>query len=376
MKRRLLIDISLTLNAALVVAIFLSARKPSPPGNFVPAIAPVVAAVPTPAAPQTSPPDSGLPFQWDQIASPDPKIYRDNLRALGCPELTVREIIRAVINESFRPRRQAVLASFQDHYWDLVLRRQLIRRQWMPRSEWGQELASLAGEREKLLTDILGPEGLPAPDSRQTPRADLEQRLAWLSPEKREALIELEEKHQQSLREWTTSLGSRLNAPRTAEDEAQLQKVEQEFKASEARLLTPEELAKLSLSESNVAGWAASLPGFNPTEEQWQTLTELREHYEDSKAAWPPPACRARTRQVNCRIALTMPSRMRWTRTASPNINWPATISTRHSNASQRDTDCRTAWRPRRLTRNKPRRLKRTRLGPTQTCPRKINRPP
>jgi hypothetical protein len=280
---RLFIGLSVAFNVALAAAYFLPTKK-APAAHSSPP-PPIAAAPAQPPSPVNDSTNSEAAFRWDQVASPDLKIYRDNLRAIGCPELTLHEIMRAVINELFRLRRQAILASFQDHYWDLVLHRQLIRRQWIPRSEWGQALTALADKREKLLGEVLGPETSPSPDSRQTPRADLEQRLAWLSPEKREALIELEEKHQQRLAEWTKSLGSRVNGPRTAEDDAALRQVETEFDTAESQLLTPEELAEVRLSESNVAGWAASLPGFNPTEDQWQSLTELRAQYENSKAA-------------------------------------------------------------------------------------------
>jgi hypothetical protein len=104
-----------------------------------------------------------------------------------------------------------------------------------------------------------------------------------LSPEKREKLIELEEKQQQHLVEWAESLGSRVDGIPTPEDQDRLQKWQQEFAESEQQLLTPAELAELQLRESDVADWAGSLPGFDPTEDEWRSMTGLRSQYEESQ---------------------------------------------------------------------------------------------
>ena len=50
------------------------------------------------------------PFQWSQLESPDYPNYIANLRAIGCPERTVRELIAADLNDSFAPRREPLLA--------------------------------------------------------------------------------------------------------------------------------------------------------------------------------------------------------------------------------------------------------------------------
>ena len=115
---------------------------------------------------------------------------------------------------------------------------------------------------------------------RQSRRVEQERRLAWLSPEKRAKLIELEEQHQQLLAEWAGSIGLRVNGVPTSEDEDRIQKLQQEFEDAEKQLLTPEELDELRLRESDVADWAGSLPGFEPSEDAWRSMTEARAEYE------------------------------------------------------------------------------------------------
>jgi hypothetical protein len=160
MKTWPVIGFSLLLNAILAAAIILSIKTTAPPAPATP-VAAVPAFSPIPSAPPAeSSPSAGLPFQWNRISSDNLKIYRDNLRAIGCPELTVREIIRAVINENFGSRRRDILDSFQDKYWDRVLHGEQVRRQWLPRTEWGLALTSLAAERQQQISDVLGPDAL------------------------------------------------------------------------------------------------------------------------------------------------------------------------------------------------------------------------
>jgi hypothetical protein len=288
MNMRPLIGFSLALNFALAAAIFFSAKK-SPPPVHAGAVAPASdEIIPQALSSSEIPPSPGFRFRWSDVAADDLKMYRDNLRGIGCPELTVREIIRAVINENFGARRRDILNSFQDQYWDMVLREELVKRQALPQTEWGQALAALAAERQQLLADVLGWDALDGEATRQNERAELAQRRAWLPAEKRARLAELEEKHQQQLDEWTASVGSRTNGVPTPEDEARLQELQKDFDESEKQLLTPAEQAELKIRESDVSDWAANLPGFNPTEDEWRSLTQLRAQLEESQNALAP----------------------------------------------------------------------------------------
>ena len=287
LKTRLITAFSVALNLALAAAILLAPRKMAAPVQA--AVAKLAAAEtkpPTPLKPHATPPAT---LRWDQIAADDLKIYRDNLRAIGCPELTVQEIIRAVINENFGARRRGLLAPVEGQYWNLVLRGELHRRQRLPQTEWGQALTALAEERQELISDVLGPDALASEAVRQARQAEAEQRRSWLPADKRNQLADLEARHQQQLADWSAGLNQHPGRPPTPQDESRLQQIQMEFDAAERRLLTPTELSELKLRESDVAGWAASLPGFNPTEDEWRSLTQLRAQYAESQNALASP---------------------------------------------------------------------------------------
>ena len=53
-----------------------------------------------------SPSKAPTPFHWSQLEAPDYQTYIANLRAVGCPEQTVAEIISADVDALYAPRRR------------------------------------------------------------------------------------------------------------------------------------------------------------------------------------------------------------------------------------------------------------------------------
>jgi len=98
------------------------------------------------------------PFDWRQVESEDYKQYLANLRAIGCPEKTIKDIITADVNDLFASRMAAVTRTNQYRYW---------RRETVSRSEeQQQQLRDLYAQKQELLkalgvgtsdfTDLLG----------------------------------------------------------------------------------------------------------------------------------------------------------------------------------------------------------------------------
>ena len=101
-----------------------TAVAPLPAQKTVLAAAPSVAATPTPAP-------STAPFNWRQLESPDFPTFIVRLRAIGCPETTLRDIVKGELDEIYAERR-----------------RQADGR--------GTTLARLAQEEEIALSQLLG----------------------------------------------------------------------------------------------------------------------------------------------------------------------------------------------------------------------------
>jgi hypothetical protein len=277
MKLRLILILSVALNAALVVAIFAPSKRVQVVRREA---APVLAQADLPSPAPANPSAPARPFRWSEMVSDDLKMYRDNLRGAGCPELTVREIMTAVINEQFGARRHEILATAEDTYWDMVKRGDLMKRQTLPQTGWAKALTALVAEREQTLADVLGAETSGVEQKRQAQREEHERDRQWLAANKRAQLASLEASRDQHVAEWAAALGSR---PGTAEEQARLEQYQQEFEDGKKALLTADEQQELKLRESDVADWAANLPGFSPSEDEWRSLTALRLQLEQAQ---------------------------------------------------------------------------------------------
>src|SRR5947208_15093655 len=148
MRGRVLLWFSLGLNVALVVAWFCFPRV-VPVRNAAPAAS--LAAADPDRIYKTNVVVRRQNFTWDEIESADYPTYIANLRTIGCPETTIRDIIVADVNQLFSRRRATEVVTAEQQWW---------------RSEPHTDVTQAASERPKtleterrtLLTTLLGPE--------------------------------------------------------------------------------------------------------------------------------------------------------------------------------------------------------------------------
>ena len=104
MNAKTFLVISLLLNLGLAAALL---RPTAPAPAAPPPAAPAVTPAPTVAAPAARPRTVtqivtntlSQKFDWNAVESDDYKKYIANLRAIGCPEETIRDIITADVNK-------------------------------------------------------------------------------------------------------------------------------------------------------------------------------------------------------------------------------------------------------------------------------------
>jgi len=105
--KKLIFGGSILLNAVIGSALAWSlAHRPTPAAASAPALAvePAVS-LPDIAAERVTKPEP-RPFRWSQLESPDYGVYVANLRAIGCPEQTIREIISADLADLYAAKRE------------------------------------------------------------------------------------------------------------------------------------------------------------------------------------------------------------------------------------------------------------------------------
>ncbi len=137
MRWRVLILVSACVNVALLAA-WLSARK-----SAASIAASIEASTNAPAKSRTHVVVRRQLFTWSEVESEDYPTYIANLRDIGCPEQTLRDIIIADVNALFAKRRNDLPPSP-----DPVLA--------------ASSLKKLDDERRALLTSLLGPNWEPA----------------------------------------------------------------------------------------------------------------------------------------------------------------------------------------------------------------------
>src|SRR5213083_265263 len=114
MRLRVALAVSLGLNVALAAGWFFATRRPGhtsapPPGPETLA--------PPPNAPKPTVIVRRQNLTWDQIESADYPVYIANLRAIGCPASTIRDIIVADVNELYAERRAKEITIPAHQWW-------------------------------------------------------------------------------------------------------------------------------------------------------------------------------------------------------------------------------------------------------------------
>jgi hypothetical protein len=202
---------------------------------------------------------------WRQVESSDYREYIANLRAMGCPEQTIRDIIIADVEALFRERHRAQRnATNAFKYWQAGygLHRGLSEAEVARRQE-------LNREKNEVLQTLLGTEA-PAtapPVWDEMVSEALEQALDFLPQEKLAALRELRDRFSahavQSVRQGHPA------------------QLAADYQAALCELLTPEEKFEFDLRLSDTADrFRLALGPFRPTEDEFRALFALWHEFE------------------------------------------------------------------------------------------------
>jgi hypothetical protein len=229
----------------------------------------VVRTIDTPASEATNDFARTESFRWSMLQSSDAKKFVANLRAVGCPEQTVKDIILAMVNKQFAPRFAAVKGA-PNAFWKPT------RLGYVSTPDQRKELAALEKERGQLLKDLLGYD-VKEPDHRGYVPPDRSE-VAFLSEERRAALEqplkEAQDRHEKRLDAYLAEVqkrGGRDLQPLWAQ-------LQVEKRNDLAKLLTPAELEEYDLRNSYLAAdLRHNLSGFKPSPEEFRGLYRLQQ---------------------------------------------------------------------------------------------------
>lgn len=259
MRRRLLITLSAGLNLALGAILFFSGqRKAHPP--------PHVAAEPEVTGTNQAKAKVILRkqfFVWQQLESTDYPTYIANLRAIACPEQTIRDIIIADVNQLYAKKRLMEVVTPDQQWWRSTPDTNVLRAA-------AAKIVALEQERRDLLTTLLGPNWQQSDPTTHRPAVALNGPiLGELAPETAKAVEDIAAKSQQRAQAYVAQQKN-AGAPL---DPAELAKLDQQTRSELAQVLTPEQLQEYLLRYSQTAtDLRNELSGVNVTPDEFRKL--------------------------------------------------------------------------------------------------------
>jgi hypothetical protein len=261
-----LLGLSLAVNA-IAVYLILSPDSPSP--------LPTRPDSPPPAQPprivKTNVLVSATPFHWNQVESEDYETYIANLRGIGCPEPTIRDIIVAEVNQLFARRRATEIATPDQQWWRSNPDPEVVRAA-------ARELASLESERRVLLTHLLGDDWHSAGNAFPVDEADPNPLngplLGTLDPDVKAGVRDVTRIADQRLQDYLDRTRANGESPNPAE----LARLGQQARAELALLLPPSHLEEYLLRYSDDAGLLRDqLQGIDVSPDQFRSLFRARD---------------------------------------------------------------------------------------------------
>jgi hypothetical protein len=212
---------------------------------------------------------------WGGIDSPDPATFIANLRRLGCPEATIRDIVVLRLGRKYRN--------------ELLLREAEAARSWdytKYRTDWRERLEQQQELRDKMQTElerILGQNWISIASSTMGWSFRAMDTYSFVADERRQQLREVERQYnrlkvdlerQQSRSQWV------------APDNTPLVQLEKEHQADLSRILSPQEVIEYFYRFSPAAKYVRdSLPEAK-NESEFRTMVEVAQQFD----LWNQPA--------------------------------------------------------------------------------------
>jgi hypothetical protein len=215
-------------------------------------------------------------FSWHEIEAADYRAYISNLRKIGCPEKTIRDIIVADVNEAFA-ERMAREISVPEQKW------------WLPDPDLDafeagmNQMRALETEKNQLLADLLGPDWNVSRSASPANAIRFDGPvLSKLSAEQKTRVEQIEA----AARRSQTEIAERGRQNPRGADPAELANLRQETRRQLAGVLTPEQLEEYLLRYSDTAEQMRDeLRGFSGGPDEFRRIFRLRDNYEQQIAA-------------------------------------------------------------------------------------------
>ena len=273
MSRRFWLLLSLMLNVLLagIVAKELHSR---PATGISPLIWRAITqrTVQTPAASRVRNPavvEITEPFNWQSVEATDYHVFIENLRAIGCPDLTIFDIVSSEVDEMLNAKVKELVDGVTGNFWNFIISSKDMQKMVEQKEK---ELEALHDDKRDMLSALFGKTN-PADEFRdaqyESYRLDLEKpSLDFLSEEKRAEVLEIKNRLAAAQAALQNS-GTNLTALERSRKSGELQAGrDRELQA----VLSPEECEEYLLRTGDSAEIRSQLTGFDGTEEEFRAI--------------------------------------------------------------------------------------------------------
>ena len=284
MKARGLGFLSVLLNIALLGAVAVLWQRPSParlstpPATVAARGGTNTAAVPRPRAtpPGNEPTLVPAHLDWREVESEDYRKYIANLRAINCPEETIRDIIIADVNKLFGSRRSQIEVTPKEYkFWQAEEMRQWDDPVLRDRQ---RQIQDIELERRALIKDLLGVDYQQETQKMIGGTSVLDRMYGFLPPDKRERVQALIERSSQLEQEFYQEADGDLSP----EQRSQLKKLRAETRAQLIQTMSPAELEEYDLRNAPSAHAIRShLAGVELSAEEFKAVYRLRKAFDE-----------------------------------------------------------------------------------------------
>ena len=182
-------------------------------------------------------------FEWRQLESSDYRQYIANLRSVGCPEATIRDIIMTDVMRLYAQRRGQSSHNGRDFkYWETNEKRKLKQSQFEQNEK---QLARIDRDLPAVLRELLGINYERELNKYFIDTSEDDRRLAFLSEDKRSQLATLRDQFE--ARRERVLAEAQSGALSSAQTNA-VKQIETERRQALDSILTPEEREQYELA--------------------------------------------------------------------------------------------------------------------------------
>jgi hypothetical protein len=209
------------------------------------------------------------PFHWRQVESADYRVYIENLRAIGCPELTIYDIVSADVAELFNGKIKELVDDVTGRFWNLIVKPHDLEKLV---NEKEKELNTLRGQKDEMMTALFGEK---SPADKLTEEEKVADKLAYnkraldfLSQEKFDKVVAIQD-HYEAARDSLYQSSANLS-PKERQDK--FQELEAQRLRDLQATLAPKEYEEYRLRTGDAAGIRDRLANFEGTEEEFRAV--------------------------------------------------------------------------------------------------------